>query len=229
VTEDEGLHNGEEDLRLLHFLGIREGKPYPMEIYLTEEENSFARHWLEERRVHKKCFFGFHPGTSTFKNHAGKRWSERSFAALIDVIAAEVPASVFLIFGGPEERKLRETIVSQVSAKERVISVDFVTVRQAAALMKKCSLFVSNDSGPMHMAAACGVPTVAIFGPTNPVWLRPWGVRHEVVRAETACKPCFRYSPKPMECNNDHAFACIRRISVEQVLEACRRLLQEVI
>jgi len=73
----------------------------------------------------------------------------------------------------------------------------------------------------MHMAAAARVPVVAIFGPTNPAWVRPWGVPHRVVRACESCKPCFRYSPIPMRCIADSDFACLREITVEQVYNAC--------
>jgi ADP-heptose:LPS heptosyltransferase len=101
-------------------------------------------------------------------------------------------------------------------------------VRQAAALMKKCSLFISNDSGPMHMAAAVGVPTVAIFGPTNPVWVKPWGVKHRIVRLGLPCSPCFRYSPAPLKCAAHIDFACLKDIDVDQVHKACLDLFLEL-
>jgi ADP-heptose:LPS heptosyltransferase len=226
IKEDEGLHNVEEDLRLLDFCGVKDRKAYAMEIHLTEEERQFARQWLKERKIDRKFLIGMHPGTSTFKNHGRKRWSEVSFADLIDRICIEREESVVLLFGGAEERSLRQTIISSASDQGKIFSVDSLSIRLAASVMRECGLFVSNDSGPMHMAAASGVPTVAIFGPTNPVWLRPWGVRHRVVRAEPACSPCFRYSPKPMECVEARDFSCIGGISVEQVFRACRELMQ---
>jgi heptosyltransferase-2 len=227
VKEDDSLHNVEEDLRLLDFCGIREKKKYAMEIHLTEEEKRFARQWLKERKIERKFLIGMHPGTSTFKNHGMKRWSEASFADLIGRICLERSESVVLLFGGPEEQSLRQTIISSVRVREKIFPVDSLPIRLAAAVMGECGLFVSNDSGPMHMAAASGVPTVAIFGPTNPVWLRPWGVKHRVVREDSACRPCFRYSPRPMECIEKRDYACIRGISVEQVFAACKELMKD--
>jgi ADP-heptose:LPS heptosyltransferase len=226
VREDDSLHNVEEDLRLLEFLGLKTTEAYPLDFFAAEEELHFAARWLQERRLEGRTLIGIHPGASVFKNHARKKWPEASFATLIDMLAPRLRDSAFLLFGGPEEEDLRRTVISSVRKGGETLPVDSVSVRQAAALMMNCSLFVSNDSGPMHMAAAARVPTVAVFGPTNPVWLRPWGVPHRVVRACESCNPCFRYSPISMRCIRDRDFACLRELTVEHVYEACLELLR---
>jgi ADP-heptose:LPS heptosyltransferase len=224
LKEDDGLHNVEENLRLLSFLGIENPELYPMEIFLVADEVRFADYWKKEHGLEDKTIIGMHPGTSIFKNHAMKRWPLESFAGLIDRLAENLPGSAFLLFGGSEEQEIRETIISLVNPDSKVLSASPMTIRHAAALMACCKLFVSNDSGPMHMAVASGIPTVAIFGPTSPVGLRPWRVRHKVVRKDLSCSPCFRYSPKPMECVNKRHNSCIHDISVEQVLSASLEL-----
>jgi ADP-heptose:LPS heptosyltransferase len=227
VREDDGIHNVEENLRLLGFLGVEERRPYPMEIFLTPEEISFADRWLRDRAIEAERFLtGVHPGTSVFKGHEKRRWDEAKYASLLDTLAASVGDGIFLLFGGPEEKPLRDTIVSLVGDAKRVVPVDSVSVREAAALMKRCKLFISNDSGPMHMAAAERVPTVALFGPTNPAWVRPWGVEHRVIRTCIACSPCFRYSPRPLQCVAGRDFACLRDISVQEVYDACMELIR---
>lgn len=226
VKEDDSLHNVEEDLRLLDFLGVKAATAYPMDFFGTADEKDFAGRWLKEKGLEGRIVIGLHPGASVFKNHARKKWPEASFAALIDMLSSEVKGSVFLLFGGPEEQGLRKAVVSAVRNSERVLSADSVSVRQAASLMMKCSLFISNDSGPMHMAAAARAPIVAIFGPTNPAWVRPWGVPHKVVRGCETCNPCFRYSPLPMRCAAARDFACLRVITVEQVYDACVDLMK---
>lgn len=227
IKEDDNLHNVEENLRLIEFLGIKNRGSYPLEVYLTEEEKIFANEWLKGRKVYEKILFGIHHGTSRFKNHDKRRLPETSFAKLIDRLALEIKDSIFLLFGGPEEKSLRNAVMSAVHNKKKVLSVDSVTVRQAAALMENCRLFISNDSGPMHMAATTGVPTVAIFGPTNPVWVKPWGVKHKIVRLGLPCSPCFRYSPKPLRCVANLDYACLKNISVDQVYDACIELFRE--
>jgi len=227
VMEDDTLHCVEENLRLLDFLGIRERKVYPMQIHLTAEEEAFASGWISDLELGRRRLIGIHPGTSVFKNQDRRRWPEVSFAKLIDSLSLEMDAA-FLLFGGPDERPLRGKLISMVRTGTKIISVDLPSVRQAAALIRRCSLFISNDSGPMHIAAASGVPTVAVFGPTNPVWVRPWGVRHRVVRKDLPCSPCFRYSRKTLECVANGGYACIRDIAVEDVFEACLGIIQKV-
>ena len=225
VREDDSLHNVEENLRLLEFLDVGTRNAYPLDFFATENERHIAEQWTLEQGLEGRMLIGMHPGASAFKNHTRKKWSEESFAALIDHLAAELTDNAFLLFGGPEEQDLRKTVISSVRTGERVLSVDSVSVRQAAALMMRCRLFISNDSGPMHMAAAAKIPTVAIFGPTNPVWVRPWGVEHRVVRAGISCSPCFRYSPRPLRCVAGRDFVCLREITVEEVYDACMDLL----
>ncbi|MEJ2683896.1 MAG: glycosyltransferase family 9 protein [Candidatus Sulfobium sp.] len=228
VREDDGLHCVEENLRLLDFFNLQVKRSYPLEIYLTEEEKSFSERWLKARNIDKQILVGIHPGTSIFKNHDRRRWPEDSFARIIDELAWKLEEAGFLLFGGPEEKPLREKVISLLGHKEQVFSVDDVSVREAASLMRHCNLFISNDSGPMHMAAASGVPTVAVFGPTNPAWVRPWGVKQRIVRAGLFCSPCFRYSPKPLRCDENRDYECLNKVRVEQVLKACLDLLGEV-
>ncbi len=227
--EDDNLHNVEENLRLLGFLGIKDPCPYPMEIFLTEEEEKEAALWLREKGIsedEKALIVGFHPGTSAFKEHVNKRWPAQRFSVLIDMIAAISPASRFLIFGGTEEAGIKEDIKRGCSrGASRVRAVDTRGIRQTAALMKRCGLFISNDSGLMHLSAALKVPTVGIFGPTNPGWVSPWGERTKVVQNPGAgCEPCFRYSPEPLQCRKKYDFRCLQGISAEEVLEAARSL-----
>ena len=225
IREDDALHNVEENLRLLNFLHIRDAKPYPLELYLTEDEKTFARQWLRVKGIGENRIIAIHPGASTFKNHAAKRWPETSYAELINRISGELEGCTFILFGGPEEEALKGKIMSLVNNPKNVLSTDKLSIREAAALMERCNLFVGNDAGPMHMAAALGIPSVAVFGPTNPVWVGPWRVRHRIVRLGLPCSPCFRYSPTPMVCQAKADYACIREIGTEPVLKACLELL----
>jgi heptosyltransferase-2 len=226
VQEDDNLHCVEENLRLLRFLGIKDRKAYPMEIYLTRDEEDFALRWLGGLGLGRRRLVGVHPGTSAFKNQYRRRWPVASFASLVRRLSDE-PGADFLLFGGNDEGPLREELMSLVGSGPNIISVGLPVVRQAAAVIKRCSLFISNDSGPMHIAAALGVPTVAIFGPTNPAWVRPWGVSFRVVRKELSCSPCFRYSPTPLKCIAKREYSCIRDISVEDVSDACLEIIKE--
>jgi len=99
-----------------------------------------------------------------------------------------------------------------------VITIAGLPLRQFAALLEKCSIFLCNDSGPMHIAAALKVPTVAIFGPTDHV---RWGTRSDkavVVRKDVDCWPCSAHKCKK-------GFECIKTLPVEWVLKAADSIL----
>jgi heptosyltransferase-2 len=94
-------------------------------------------------------------------------------------------------------------------------------VRENIAVYRACDLFFGVDSGPMHMAAAAGIPVVALFGPTDERKWGPWGPGHMIVSKYLACHPC-----KPHKCG-DHQ--CMEKISTTEALDAVERSLQTVI
>jgi len=231
LMEDDTLHNVEEDLRLLSFLGIAAPTPYAMEIYLSEEERTAAAHWLRERRIEvdkeSVPLIGMHAGSSTFKDHTHKRWPEERFALLIDELVRIHPEASVLLFGGREELAMKEHLRGLTHVQGRVHTVETEGIRATAALLERCSLMVTNDSCLMHMSAALQVPTAALFGPTNPLWLHPWKCRHKVLRS-AVCQPCFRYSPTPVQCTQAERYECLRGVGVDEVLAASLALLRGV-
>src|SRR5207249_2930648 len=93
------------------------------------------------------------------------------------------------------------------------------TIRELMAVIKRCDLFLTNDTGPMHIAAAFGVPVVTLFGPTDSQTTSPFGSGHTVVRHPVECSPCLL-----RECPIDHR--CMTGITVEQVVRAAESLLE---
>ena len=85
------------------------------------------------------------------------------------------------------------------------------------ALLSRASLLITNDSGPMHVAAAVGTPVVALFGPTSAVRTGPYGVGHHVLTGKVPCSPCFSRT-----CHNTLPLECLKLVSPEQVLAAAR-------
>ncbi len=85
------------------------------------------------------------------------------------------------------------------------------------ALLRRASLLLTNDSGPMHIAAAVGTPVVALFGPTSALLTGPYGVGHHVLTGTVACRPCFSRT-----CRNALPLECLRAVPPEQVLAAAR-------
>jgi len=219
LREDVSLHNVEENLRLLELLGINVKEHGKMKIYLKEEEIANGRK-LAKSLSHRRIRVGVHTGTSSFKGHWQRRWPKERFLDLIN----ELPEIDFFLFGTEEEKKENEFIQSNAK-KGNVVVVGHRSIREVAALISHMSAFISNDSGIMHLAASVGIPVVAIFGPTNPTWVRPWDVPNKVVRIELPCSPCFYYSPKPLRCTSGLDFKCLKGIEVDMVKDALLSLL----
>jgi ADP-heptose:LPS heptosyltransferase len=223
IVENDSLHCVEENVALLPLLDLDvAGLPIPkLRLYLDKRECdegvAFRRAVAGEAPL-----VGVHAGTSVFKGHAARRWPRERFAELI----RRFPDAHFLLFGTAEEAEANRFILD-TSDSSRVTLVDNKTIRQVAAITRACDFFISNDSGLMHVAAAVGTPVVAVIGPTNPVYIRPWGVEHRVVTAPVKCPHCFRYSPKPLHCTSERPFECLTELTVDSVAEATREFLDK--
>lgn len=139
-----------------------------------------------------------------------KRWPPERFAQLADRLIERDRATVALI-GSPSEWPLAEEIRDQMREAPLLLAGQ-TSLKQLAALMEEASLLITNDSGPMHLAAAMGTPVVAIFGPTSPRRTGPYGSGHRILQKELPCVPCFK-----RRCREDHR--CLRSLEVGEVLE----------
>jgi heptosyltransferase-2 len=148
---------------------------------------------------------------------SAKCWLPERYAALADGLIDGADADVIL-FGAPQERDMAERIAR--SMQRRAVNLAGATsIGELPALLRACHLFVGNDSGAMHVAAAVGLPVVGIFGPTDPEATRPATPRFTLVREPVSCSPCLL-----RHCPIDHR--CMTRISVERVFGAARAQLE---
>jgi len=206
-------HQVEYYLELLRPLGIPVEPTVPT-LRTTPGEDAAAEEHLRAFGVKPdQVVIGLNPGSVY---GSAKRWIPERFAQVADRLAAEHEAYV-LIFGGKGEEELGTAIAGMMTAPTIVFS-GRTTVRQLMSLVKRCRLFLTNDTGPMHVAAAFGVPLVAIFGPTNPVTTAPYGLGHELVRHPVECSPCLL-----RECPIDHR--CMQWIGVDTVYTAAAKQL----
>ncbi len=139
-----------------------------------------------------------------------KLWRERNFAELADRLVKEKNASV-IFTGGPDDRTVIERIQSLMRERARNWAGE-VTLKELAALASEAELFITTDTGPMHLAAAAGARIVSLFGPTAPWRTGPYGGKHVVVRTGIDCSPCFQ-----RECKK--AVMCMEGITVDDVME----------
>ncbi len=226
VDEDDSLHNVQTNIKLCEkLLGTKFNDEPALELNLTQADLSFADNYLKEKNIGTHDFVvGFHPGCATLKNHIKRRWEPEKFAELGRNLIQNKNAKI-LIFGGPEELELKKNISSQIDS-ENVQVVGTNTILHSAAIMRRCNVFVTNDSSQMHIASALQLKVVAIIGPTNPAYIHPWKTKHEIVSLNLDCSPCFFYSPRPLICTRtDVKFKCIKELSVGMVYNAITKIL----
>jgi lipopolysaccharide heptosyltransferase II len=157
---------------------------------------------------------GINPGATY---GPAKQWPVDRYAQLADRILAFSGARV-IIFGGPGDK----TLGQKISRKMRHRPVDLsgkTSLGEAMALIERCELFITNDSGLMHVAAALDVPLVAVFGSTNPVATGPIGPNSKVVQAAVPCSPCLS-----SECPEGH-LKCMDQIDVDRVFDVVKEML----
>lgn len=145
-----------------------------------------------------------------------KEWPTTHYAALIDHLAERHDAECVLV-GAPNERAKCESVVA-ASRHGALVAAGATGVGQLIALLSLSSAFAGNDSGAMHVAAALRLPTVAIFGSTNPERTRPLGPQTSVLYHRIECSPCLQRT-----CRFGH-YDCLRRIAVNEVAEALATL-----
>lgn len=227
ITENDNLHNVETNFKLCGQLSGKNTEQIPpLRIVISESDERYASNFLNDKGIElKDLVIGFHPGCSTLKNHDKRRWETDKFAKLASTLIERDSAKI-LIFGGPEEKDLKLDICSRVNSPS-VISVEARSILESTSVMKRCNLFVSNDSSLMHIAAALKLKTVAILGPTNKNYIYPWQTEHRVASLQLECSPCFYYSPKPLTCSrNDLKFKCIRDLNPEKVYDIVKDFLK---
>lgn len=145
-----------------------------------------------------------------------KMWFPDRFARVADRIVENFGARV-LLFGSRGDQDVAES-VRRYASRPLINIAGRTTLKEAVALIARCDLFLSNDSGLMHVAGALGVPMIAIFGSTNPAATSPVGNRSIVITKAVNCSPCLK-----KKCPTD--FRCMDRIGADEVYEAAMRLL----
>jgi len=203
-------------LEIILSLGIetRERRLFPP---LSFEDEKKAKTLLESEGIKEdKTLIGINPGA---KFGPAKRWFKERFILLGKEILHHF-SGLIVVFGSSEERVLSEEIARSIG--EKAISLAGKTsLGTLAAIVKRCCLFISNDTGPMHLASAVGTPVIAIFGSTSSQWTGPIGERDVVIQEPISCSPCYK-----RKCLYGH-YQCMNLISVDKVYRIVREFLDE--
>ena len=185
--------------------------------------------WLPERPivaesvrrkwpVGKAQWIAIQPGA----RWANKRWPAEAYAELVRLLAAADPELHFAILGDAEDRSLGE-IITRVNAARCIDLTGKISLPEMVEWIRLSTLMVTNDTGPMHIAAALDTPVVALFGPTEPRRTGPYGQLEHVVRIDLPCSPCM--TPR---CAYVKPLECLRAIAPAAVLDVVHRRLASI-
>jgi lipopolysaccharide heptosyltransferase I len=182
-------------------------------IPLTEADEHFAeRVWRELGLRSNVPVVMLYPGAAW----ATKRWGELNFARLSDALIRRFQVRTLLTWG-PGEEPLIQRVVRATAYTPAIAPA--TTLLQLAALIARCRAFVGGDTGPLHLAAAVGTPTVALFGPSNPQRNGPYGPGHVVLHQRLPCSHCYQRTCDHLEC--------LPGVEVDTVVKAVGSLLEK--
>jgi lipopolysaccharide heptosyltransferase I len=189
---------------LVHSLGV-ETNGLRFDLNTSEEDDAYVSSHLVSRRVDD--FVILNPGGGWVT----KNWDPENYAAL-HLRLRQATRLQTLLTWGPGEEHLIEQILR--ACKQDPPVTFSTTIPQFIALVRRAKLFVGGDTGPMHLASACGIPVVGIFGPTDPLRNGPFSQKDIVVSHKVACGPCYKRSCRV------HDKKCMRLVTVDEVHEA---------
>ncbi len=223
VYFDDRIHETERYLNLLRALGHDVGNP-GMRIGLTNESQVLAELLLQEVGPRRPLLGllpggGRNPGTVMLI----KRWPAERYGELARRLIGATKGTL-LVMGSPDEQELCDEVTA--AAGEGAYSLCGRTdLTMLAAILARCQVVVANDSGPLHIAAALGVPTVALFGPTDPRLVSPLGPQHRFLWQPPECGPCYRpdnvNTRRDWDCTRPNdTLRCLRDVGVEVVQSA---------
>jgi ADP-heptose:LPS heptosyltransferase len=212
---DDGVHLSDHLLRQLTQYGIPFVNQNPV-LYLREEDREWGEQFWRERGVPSEgCsnVIVLHPGSGSRK----KLWPLKHFLELFRHLQSK-PDRKFLIILGPAEGPEIQQAFAKLETPNLILAKGLSLV-QLASVMKGCRIFIGNDSGISHMAAALGLPTLAIFGPTDHRVWSPRGKKVEVIRRGIPCSPCAE--ERFFLCRD---LECLNTIEIGDVLKGFKRM-----
>lgn len=170
---------------------------------------------LGEKDLKSKFLVLVHAGSS--ENAEVKRWPRDYYIKLINLLNKRFGDFVFFMSGTASEKDYVDSIVNEVEKGNCYNTCGILSLKELIFLMKRCDMFIGNDTGPIHLASACGITCVGFYGPTSPVLYGPHGEKHIIFYDAIDCGPCVNnYNSKSSNCKK---VTCMKRIKPKVVAD----------
>ena len=207
--DDTSVHEVHRYLRVLRLLDIDTGSD-SLEFWHTDTDREMIQGLLHAEGVSSTDrLVALNLGT-TWRT---KRWDIANFAEVIQQIERLVQDARIVLTGSSAEQTLADDLPASLPT---INLIGKTSILQLGALLERCEVCLTCDSGPMHIAAAVGTPTIALFGPTDPVRHKPYGTGHTVVEKSVSCRPCYKRTCQ----RQDTPHLCMKEISIGEVVNA---------
>lgn len=207
--EDKDIHVVDKNLSLLKPLGLKEIKR-EFHIKTSPGDTEYINEFLSQHNPNRKPLIAINPSAGW----RTKEWGMGNYARLADRIISEMGADVIFTWGPGEETMIKDVTASM---SHTPLIAPPTSIKQLVALLKECSLFIGGDTGPLHLAAAIKIQTIAIYGPSDPLRNGPYGDNHITIYKKLDCSGCYK-----RRCDT---IKCMEMISVEDVFSAVNRQL----
>ena len=208
---EEDRHVIDKNLSLLRPLRI-EVREKEFIIPVSNENKEYIANFLREEGVTSNdLLITLNPGASW----PSKLWPEERWAELADRLIEKLKAKIIFLWG-PRKKDFVDNIVKRM--KNGPIISCKTSLKELTALIAECRLFVGGETGPLHIACALNIPTVALIGPTDPTRNGPYGEGHMVIEKDLPCRGCWKYKCKRLDC--------MKLITADEVFSAVERQLR---
>lgn len=221
IKYDRSLHESQRLAMLTEILGIDKNTILSTVPKLTKFDSSN----LELQSIVQNSFGSYKRlvAIATSSEWPTKCWPWQKFSSLCKLLESSYQDLCILLIGASKDWSLNEKIKSETSSQNVLNIAGKTSLEDLRYLLPKCSLMISGDSGPMHIASSFNIPTVALFGPTSSsMGFTPRCDRHEIVELELGCRPCSKHGTKT--CPKGH-FRCMNELDERVVEKACKKFL----
>lgn len=214
--DDTSIHEVHRYLRVLQLLDI-DTPSDDLEFWHTDADRHAIENLLRAEGVSRDDrLIAVNLGTTW----TTKRWEVVNFIEVIQQITRLLPETKVVLIGSHAEQRLTEALPASLPI---INLVGRTSILELGAMLERCDVCLTCDSGPMHIAAAVGTPTVSLFGPTDPVRHRPYGVGHTVIEKSVSCRPCYKRT-----CHRqDTPHLCMQKIGTDEVVKAVETRLHQ--
>lgn len=226
-----GKHEADYWLSVASLAGAETERDWYTELELLDAHRERAKQLLfEVSKEESVRLIAIHTGAGAYSK--ARIWPVERFADVARGLVNSKSATI-IVLGGPDEIKEAQTLTQLIGAGERVLNLAGRTsIHETAAVIEQCALFVGNDSGPMHIAAAVGTPVVAVFGPSNKEAWGPYSPpgaqsKHTVISRDLPCQPCFYRGDTLGLKDGCGPRPCLTHLQSGRVLRACIETLEK--